>query len=225
MTDPTLPAPPTPAWTDLVCARVLHDLVGPVGAIGNGVELLEELGPSADALGLIGDSARQTADRLKLFRLAYGAGGYANAATVPALWALLTPVLAEKRLAADPLPAMPGGHLPDALGRPGVAKTLALATVALADTALRGGRVACDPTPGESICSLTLTAERTAPDALAGFDIRAKRPTVERAVPARLAQEVAAGLGLLWTVHDNSRPLRLDLRADSARAADFIAAI
>ena len=43
MTDhePNANLKPWPVWTDLVCARVLHDLVGPVGAINNGLELLE----------------------------------------------------------------------------------------------------------------------------------------------------------------------------------------
>lgn len=215
----------TPAWTDLVCARVLHDLVGPVGAINNGIELLEELGATSDALALIGDSARQTSDRLKLFRLAYGAGGYASAATVPALWAMVTPVLAEKRVQAEPLPPTLGAALPPALARPGIAKTVALAAIALGDTALRGGRLTFDPGGVEAVCALSIRAERLMPEALAGIDLDSVRPVSERAVPARLAQEVAAALGLLWSRSDTPGVLTLTLTEDPASAAKFIASI
>jgi len=62
---------------ELLCSRICHDLVSPVAAISNGVELLGEMGPDGleDALGLLGHSARQSSVRLQLFRLSYGAGG------------------------------------------------------------------------------------------------------------------------------------------------------
>ena len=58
-------------------SRDCHDLVSPVGAVNNGVELMEELGPSAgaEATQLIANSARQASIRLKNFRLCYGAAG------------------------------------------------------------------------------------------------------------------------------------------------------
>jgi len=66
-----------PRVLELIVSKVCHDLVSPVGAIGNGVELMEELGGSAgnEALSLISSSATQAARRLKCFRLAYGAAG------------------------------------------------------------------------------------------------------------------------------------------------------
>jgi len=62
---------------ELLCSRICHDLVSPVAAISNGVELLGEMGAEGleDALGLLGHSARQSSVRLQLFRLCYGAGG------------------------------------------------------------------------------------------------------------------------------------------------------
>ncbi|HEY8963267.1 MAG TPA: histidine phosphotransferase family protein [Alphaproteobacteria bacterium] len=62
---------------ELLCSRICHDLVSPVAAISNGVELLGEMGAEGleDALGLLGHSARQSSVRLQLFRLSYGAGG------------------------------------------------------------------------------------------------------------------------------------------------------
>lgn len=61
---------------ELLCSRLCHDLVGPVGAINNGVELLDEGGDSGDeALDLIADSAETAAARLRLYRVALGAAG------------------------------------------------------------------------------------------------------------------------------------------------------
>lgn len=66
-----------PRVLELVASRICHDLVSPVGAIGNGVELMQELGKDAgeEAMKLIADSAHQASLRLKTFRLCYGAAG------------------------------------------------------------------------------------------------------------------------------------------------------
>lgn len=61
---------------ELLCSRLCHDLVGPVGAINNGVELLDESGDAGgEALDLIADSAETAAARLRLYRVALGAAG------------------------------------------------------------------------------------------------------------------------------------------------------
>lgn len=62
----------------LLCSRLCHDLVSPVGALSNGVEILADEQDEAmreQVISLIDRSARQTADRLQFFRLAFGAGG------------------------------------------------------------------------------------------------------------------------------------------------------
>lgn len=67
----------TAAVLELLASRICHDIISPVGAINNGVELMEEMGPDgfADGIELIGYSAAQSAAKLAAFRLAYGAGG------------------------------------------------------------------------------------------------------------------------------------------------------
>lgn len=62
---------------ELLCSKLCHDLISPVSAINNGVELIEDIGGSVvdEAMKLIGDSAVLGAKRLKLFRLAYGRAG------------------------------------------------------------------------------------------------------------------------------------------------------
>src|SRR5580658_5983515 len=62
---------------ELLASKLCHDLVSPVSAINNGVELIEDIGGSVvdEAMKLIGDSAGHAARRLRLFRIAYGRAG------------------------------------------------------------------------------------------------------------------------------------------------------
>ena len=66
----------------LLCSRLCHDLMSPVGALNNGIELLaDETDPDMreKCLELLADSARASANKLKFFRLAFGAaGGFAE---------------------------------------------------------------------------------------------------------------------------------------------------
>ena len=66
----------------LLCSRVCHDLISPVGAIVNGLEVLDD-NPKPDdrefALDLIRKSAKNASARLQFCRLAFGAAGSAGA--------------------------------------------------------------------------------------------------------------------------------------------------
>ncbi|MDE2577485.1 MAG: histidine phosphotransferase [Hyphomicrobiales bacterium] len=67
----------------LLCSRVCHDVISPVGAIVNGLEVLEDEKDAdmrAFALDLIKKSARTASARLQFCRLAFGAAGSAGAA-------------------------------------------------------------------------------------------------------------------------------------------------
>ncbi len=66
-----------PRVLEFVASRICHDLVSPVGAIANGMELLEELGEEgeAESIKLVSSSTAEAATRLKCFRLCYGAAG------------------------------------------------------------------------------------------------------------------------------------------------------
>ncbi len=67
----------------LLTSRVCHDVINPVGAIVNGIEVLEDDkdGEMRDfALGLIKKSAKQASARLQFCRLAFGAAGSAGSA-------------------------------------------------------------------------------------------------------------------------------------------------
>lgn len=71
----TLSAPDLAA---LLCSRVCHDIISPVGAINNGLELLDEGGADEDAMRLIRTSARNASARLQFARIAFGAAGSAG---------------------------------------------------------------------------------------------------------------------------------------------------
>ncbi|WOC16885.1 Protein phosphotransferase ChpT [Pseudochrobactrum sp. MP213Fo] len=62
----------------LLCSRICHDIISPVGAINNGLELLEEGGADEDAMALIAASARNASARLQFARIAFGAAGSAG---------------------------------------------------------------------------------------------------------------------------------------------------
>ena len=70
----------------LLCSRLCHDLLSPVGALVNGLELLaDEKDPEMRqrCMELLEQSAQTSTDKLKFFRLAFGAaGGFGD--TVPA---------------------------------------------------------------------------------------------------------------------------------------------
>ena len=59
---------------ELLCSRFCHEMVSPVGAIGNGAELLGEDDPDfvREAAALIEQSARRASRRLQFYRFAYG---------------------------------------------------------------------------------------------------------------------------------------------------------
>ena len=67
----------------LVCSRLCHDLISPVMAVNNGIELLadDEGDMSAEICDLLTISAGAAAARLQYYRIAYGLGGQ-NAAPV-----------------------------------------------------------------------------------------------------------------------------------------------
>lgn len=60
--------------TALVASRICHDLISPIGAIGNGLELLQYSHGTSPELDLINDSVTHARARIRLFRLAFGAG-------------------------------------------------------------------------------------------------------------------------------------------------------
>ncbi len=67
----------------LLCSRVCHDIISPVGAIANGLELMDDPETDSDmkktALDMVRTSAKAATAKLKFCRIAFGASGSAGA--------------------------------------------------------------------------------------------------------------------------------------------------
>jgi len=123
----------------LLCSRLCHDLMSPVGALNNGIELLaDEQDPDMRdrCLDLLADSARATANKLKFFRLAFGAaGGFGDeVATSEARQAL------EGLVGADGRTELGWMVADDKLSKGATKLLLNLALIA-GDALVRGGRL------------------------------------------------------------------------------------
>ncbi len=99
----------------LLCSKLCHDLLSPVGAMNNGLELLaDENDPEMQqrCMDLLADSARAAADKLKFFRLAFGsAGGYGDTIDPREALAVIQPIVgASGRTQLEW--AVPDGMLP-----------------------------------------------------------------------------------------------------------------
>ena len=140
---------------ELLASRVCHDLVGPIGAVNNGMELMadEDLGMAEDALALTTKSAGQAASVLRLFRLAYGLGGSRQGSDLELTRELAKGFLGFGKSMLDwPAGAAPEG-LPEDVGK------LILNMVILAAESLpRGGTVGVSLVPGKVGHQLAVSA-------------------------------------------------------------------
>ncbi len=65
-------------FSALLCSRLCHDLISPVGAIANGLEILVDENDEvmrAEVMKLLAQSAEATSARLKFYRLSFGSAG------------------------------------------------------------------------------------------------------------------------------------------------------
>lgn len=83
----------------LVGSRLCHDLVSPLGAIGNGVELLQMAGGSdGDEMRLIEDALKAARARINCFRIAFGAAGASQRVSAAEFAALVADIQTSSRL-------------------------------------------------------------------------------------------------------------------------------
>lgn len=163
----------------LLCSRVCHDLISPVGAIVNGLEVLEEEKDEATkefALDLIKKSARTASAKLQFCRIAFGAAGSAGAQIDLGD----AETIARGFLEDDKTKL--AWNLPRALSPKNRVKLLLNMLVIAGQAIPRGGRISVDPVGSGESMGFTVTAAGT----------NAKVPP---AVPALLTGE-ASGEGL-----------------------------
>ena len=196
----------------LLCSRLCHDLMSPVGALNNGIELLaDEDDPEMRerCLELLAESARASANKLKFFRLAFGAGGgfgdeIDTREARAALEGLYGP---EKRIELGWMVA--GDRLPK-----GAVKLLLNLAMIAGDALVRGGRLDVGAERGDDAIEMVIRAEGTRvlvdPTLRETIVKGASGGTVEpRAAGAWLAHELAAEAGGSIQLSDPSSELLL----------------
>lgn len=174
-------------FASLLCSRLCHDLLSPVGAINNGIELLaDEHDPEmrARCLDLLAESARASAAKLKFFRLAFGAaGGFGDAVDTREARAAIEGLLGQDRR------IQLGWMVSDPAMAKGAIKILLNLALIGADALVRGGRLDIGAEDGE----IVVRAE--GPRLV--LDPELRTALLGEVDPAQLAPRAAAA----WLVH------------------------
>jgi histidine phosphotransferase ChpT len=140
----------------MLCSRLCHDMLSPVGALSNGLELLAlETDPEmrANVMQLLEQSASISTNKLKFFRLAFGAaGGFGERVDVEEPKALIQALVADK----DKVEV--NWALADAsLGKPAVKVLLNFAQIAI-DALVRGGTLDVGAETRDGACEIVVRA-------------------------------------------------------------------
>jgi histidine phosphotransferase ChpT len=186
----------------LLCSRLCHDLLSPVGALNNGLELMaDEQDPEMRerCLELLNESARASANKLKFFRLAFGAaGGFGDVIdTREARTALEGLFGADKRVELGWMVA------DDELAKGAVKLLLNLALIA-GDALVRGGRL--DVGAERSGSSLELVIRAEGPRILLDPTLR---ETIAKGSSDGNVEPRAAGA---WLAHELAQQARGEIR-------------
>lgn len=182
----------------LLCSRLCHDMLSPVGALSNGLELLaDEKDPEMRkrCFELLEQSARISADKLKFFRLAFGAaGGFGEMVPVHEARAVIDALVGNNgRIEVQW--ALSGDSLP----KPAVKTLLNLALIGI-EALVRGGTldIGAELREGASEIVVRATGPRIAFDPVVGKALDGSLPAAElssKTAPAAMIQQLAASLG------------------------------
>jgi len=193
----------------LLCSRLCHDLLSPVGALSNGLELLaDEKDPEMRqrCFELLEQSARISTDKLKFFRLAYGAaGGFGNAVPVAEPRALIEGLVAgNERLTLEWAVAE------TTLPKPAVKVLLNLAAIGV-DALIRGGTlsIGAESRDGATEIAVRAAGAKIAFDPAIGHALDGTLPDDQlsgRTAPAHLIRLIAeeSGGGLQYALTDGA---------------------
>lgn len=193
----------------LLCSRLCHDLLSPVGAMSNGLELLaEEKDPEMRkrCMELLEQSARASADKLKFFRLAFGAaGGFGDMVPVDEPKALVDALVkANARITAQW--SLGVATLP----KPAVKMLLNLAQIGI-EALVRGGNleIGAESRAGASEIVIRAAGPKIAFDPVIGQALDGSLPPAalsSRTAPAWMLHQLAGkfGGGLQFALTDEA---------------------
>lgn len=201
---------PAPDLTEMISSRICHDLVSPIGAIVNGVDLIREIGGSdvSEELGMISQSAERASALLQFYRIAFGAAE-ADASAIPriALKDQTNTFLASPRIVID-WSALEGPPL----SRPDARLLYRLMLCAKLLVAMRGAiHVRLGPVTALPLV-IQVQGTETSPlnrDLLGCFDLAAVDQITPRLVEFPLAAIAAEELGLTLHVEEGGDVITL----------------
>ena len=193
----------------LLCSRLCHDMLSPVGALNNGLELLRgEKDPEMrkQCMELLERSAQTSAAKLKFFRLAFGAaGGYGQQFQTDEPRSVL-----EALVAANDRVEFNWAVNADELPKPAVKVLLNLAAIGL-DALPRGGTldVGAEVRDGATEIAVRASGPKIAFDPDIGRALDGQLAESElsgRTAPARMIQLIAqeTGGGLQYALGDDA---------------------
>ncbi len=197
----------------LLCSRLCHDMLSPVGALSNGLELLrDEKDPEMRrrCMELLEQSAKASADKLKFFRLAFGAaGGFGQMVPVYEARELITALLGDSGRTSL-VWTVSSEELPKAA----IKTLLNLAAIGL-EALVRGGtlEVGAELTGSEgngaSEIVIRAAGPRIAFDPVIGHALDGSLPLADlssRTAPAAMIHQLAAsvGGGVQWALSDDA---------------------
>jgi len=182
----------------LLCSRLCHDMLSPVGALSNGLELLaDEKDPDMRqrCFELLEQSARISADKLKFFRLAFGAaGGFGELVSVNE-----ARVLVDALVANNPRIAVEWAFGSDAMPKPAIKTLLNFALIGM-EALPRGGVLSLAAEQRDGVSEIVVRAEgpRIAFDRDIGRALQSELPEAElssRTAPSAMLAALAETVG------------------------------
>lgn len=145
----------TALLVELISSKICHDLTSPVGAIANGIEIMEEMGVDEDVTSLISFSAEQASAKLKTLRLAYGLGGADDSIKIEQIHQTFGEFIGgDNRITQDWDP----NFVPNFETRRGFPKMLMNCLLLICETLPRGGTVSAKA-EGEDSVLITASGE------------------------------------------------------------------
>jgi histidine phosphotransferase ChpT len=139
---------------ELLCARLCHDLSGPLGALMGVLEIAREEQPGSETLALAEDTTVELVQRLKLLRAAWGHD--ADDMDAARLQVFANSLLSSRRVELDLTGLEPGALFP-----PPAARVVLNLLLMAAESLPGGGIVALSGSPGDSIV-VTIAGPRAA---------------------------------------------------------------
>lgn len=201
----------------LVGSRLCHDLVSPIGAIGNGIELLELSDnfpglTQTPEMRLIAESLTAAHNRLQAYRLAFGSGRCDQTVHSRDLKKLLDGLSSQRKLQID---LIAYGTFPQA-----DARMIVLAVMCFEHAMPRGGRISVTSSPNG--LRLTMEAEQIRHDpelwAWLDTDHMPQHPPAPSEVQFAMLAEIAAAKGrtIRWRMQDKSGVIAVHTQAMNA---------